>query len=112
MKQKKKKRKEFEKKKEHIERLIKDGIIIDIRTLFEQEEHYIMSVKIIFGILITSNIKIMLTKIETCHLMNTLAKLKLNTETREINLQNSDTWKIQLTIAKALFLQKILRKGR
>ena len=109
MKPKKKKRKELEKKKEHIERLIKDGIIIDIRTLFEQEEHYIMSVKIIFGILITSNIKIMVIKIETCHLMNTLANLKL---TREINLQNSDTWKIQLTIAKALFLQKILKKGR
>ena len=42
MKQKKIKqeRKELGKKKEHKERLIKDGIIRDIRILFKQEEDY------------------------------------------------------------------------
>ena len=34
-----------------------------------------------FGIIITSNIKIMVIKIETCHLMNILTKLELNWET-------------------------------
>ena len=39
-KEKKKERKKLEKKKELNERLIKDRIITDIRTLFEQEEDY------------------------------------------------------------------------
>ena len=36
----KKERKELEKKKENSEKLIRDGIIRDIRTLLEQEEDY------------------------------------------------------------------------
>ena len=36
----KKERKELEKKKENNEKLIRDGIIRDIRTLLEQEEDY------------------------------------------------------------------------
>ena len=42
LKQKKKKKKERNKrkKKEHNERLIKDGVVRDIRTLFQREEDY------------------------------------------------------------------------
>ena len=42
LKQKKKKKKERSKrkKKEHNERLIKDGVVRDIRTLFQREEDY------------------------------------------------------------------------
>ena len=54
--------------------------------------------------------KVMVIKVETCHLMSILAKLKLTWETI-ITLQNSDTFKIQLTIAIKMFLQKILKKS-
>ena len=61
--------------------------------------------------------KVMVIKIGTCHLMNILTNLKLTGETI-INLRNSDTWKIQLTIAinfrrvcNALNERKFLREN-
>ena len=55
--------------------------------------------------------KVMVIKIETYHLMNILTKLKLTWETI-INLQNSDTWKIQLTIAINFFSSKDTEEER
>ena len=50
-----------------------------------------------FGVKRILNMKVMVIKNnKTCHLMIVLTKLKLTWETI-INLQNSDTWNIQLT---------------
>ena len=57
-KKKKKERKELEKKKEHNKRLIKGGIIRDIRAFFEQGEDY-HEPKRISKIITTSKMKIM-----------------------------------------------------
>ena len=101
MKQKKKKeRKELEKKKEHNERLIKDRIITDIRILFEQEKDYYELKRV------SKFWKINYIKYESNGDKNRNLPLdeylnKIGTYLRNIiiNLQNSDTWKIQLTIA-------------
>ena len=64
LKQKKKikERKKLEKKKEHNERLIKDGIIRDIRACFEKGEDY-HELKRISKIITTSKMKIMVIKL-------------------------------------------------
>ena len=90
----KKGRKELEKKKEHNERLIKDGIVNNIRRLFDQDEDYYVpkSVNNFWNnnyIEYESNgdknrnlsFDEYINKIET-YLRNTI-----------INLQNSNTWK-------------------
>ena len=75
------KKKKIEKEKQN-ERIIKDRIIRDIRTLFkqEQQEKYYepkRANKYYELIIIMSNMKVMMIKIETYHLMNILMKLKL-----------------------------------
>ena len=53
-----KKKKKREKKQEHNKRLIKDRIIRDISTLFGQEEEDYLDPKgVIFGLIITFNMK-------------------------------------------------------
>ena len=102
MKQKKKKkeRKELEKKKEYNERLIKDGIITDIRILFEQEKDY-YELKRVIKFWKINYIKYESNGDKNRNLPYDEYLNKIGTYLRNIiiNLQNSDTWKIQLTIA-------------
>ena len=60
--------KEKEDKKKWSKMIIKDKIIIDIRTRFKQKKN-IKSLKewVIFGILIISRLKVIVIKIETYH---------------------------------------------
>ena len=57
--------------------------------------------------------KVMVIKIKTWHLMNILTKL-LNSYLQNIiiNLQYSDTWKIQLRVAMTLFSSKDTEEER
>ena len=68
---KQKKKKKIEKRKQN-KRVNKGRIIRDIRTLFEQEEDYYEPKRVIFGIIIILNMKAMVIKIGTYHLMNIL----------------------------------------
>ena len=73
------------KKKKQNEKIIKDKIIRNIRILFQQkkEEDYYEPKRVNnFGIIITSNVKIVMIKLETYHyhLMNILTKLKLTSD--------------------------------
>ena len=63
----KKKRNLIREKKETNNRLIKDIIIRDIRTLLEEEDYYKLKRVRISGTIIILNIKIMVIKIETYH---------------------------------------------
>ena len=103
MKQKEKKEKKLKKKKKEInDRLIKDRKIRDIRTFFEQEDHddYFKPKRV-------SNFwKINYIEYENNGDRNINLSLdehldKINPYLRDISidLQKSDTWKIQLTIA-------------
>ena len=73
-----KEEKEERKKKKHNKRIIKDKIIRNMKTIFEQEkDYYKPGREAIFGIIIILNVKVMLIKIETYNLMNIVMKLKL-----------------------------------
>ena len=66
------------KKKKHNERIIKDWIIRDIRKLFEQEEEYYEPKGVSkFLIINTLNMRVMVIKIKTYQLMNSLIILSL-----------------------------------
>ena len=69
-----------------MKKIIKDKIPRNIRILFQQkkEEDYYEPKRVNnFGIIITSNVKVMTIKLETYHyhLMNILTKLKLTSDT-------------------------------
>ena len=74
------KEKEKRKKKKQNVKIIKDNMIRDIRIPFDHEKeevYYEPKMVNIFGIIITSSMKVMVMKKEPCHLMNILTKLKL-----------------------------------
>ena len=85
--------KQKKKKKKHNERIIKDSIIKDIRTLFEEEEEDYYEPKRVsnFGNNYDQNINLSLAEY--------LNEIKAYLRTIITNLQNSEVWKIQLTIA-------------
>ena len=74
-----KKKKKKEKIKEYDERLIKDKIITDIRTLFEQQEedHYKPKWVSNFWNKIILNVSVMVIKTATYYQTNILTKLSL-----------------------------------
>ena len=91
MKQKKKKKIE---KKKHDERIIKDRIIREIRALFEQQEEDYYELKRVNNFWYNNYIEY-----ENLSLDEYLTKIESYLRNILINLQNSDAWKIQLTIA-------------
>ena len=99
MKQKKKKRKKLEKKKIN-NRLIKDRIIRDIETFFEQEEDYYKP-KRVSNFSNKNYIEYESNGDENRNLSLDEYLNKTEPYLRKIiiDLQNSDTWKTQLTIA-------------
>ena len=92
--------KEERKKKKHNERIIKDRIIRDIRTFFEQEEVY-YELKRVINFWNNDCIEYESNgdKNRNLSLDEYLHKIKPYLRNIIINLQNSDAWKIQLTIA-------------
>ena len=99
MKQKKKKKK---KKQEHNERLIKDKIIRDVRTLSEQQqEDGYYKPKRVSSFWNNNYIEHESNGDKNSNLLldEYLNKIKPYLRDIIIDLQSSDTWKIQLTIA-------------
>ena len=92
--------KEERQKPEHNERLIKDKIIRDIRTLFEQEEYYYKP-KRVSSIWNNNYIEYEISGYKNSNLSLDKYLNKVKPYLRDImtDLQSSDTWKIQLAIA-------------
>ena len=86
------------KKKKHNERIIKDRIIRDIRTLFEQEDYY--EHKSVSNFWDNNYIEYELNGDKNRNLsFDEYLKIKHYLMNIIINLENYDAWKIQLTIA-------------
>ena len=86
------------KKKKHNERIIKDRIIRDIRTLFEQEDYY--EHKRVSNFWDNNYIEYGLMVIKNRNLsFDEYLKIKPYLMNIIINLENYYAWKIQLTIA-------------
>ena len=96
----KKERKDLEKKKEHNERVNKDGIIRDIMAHFEQEEDY-YELKRVYNFWKNNYMGYESNSDKNRNLSLDEYLNKIETYPRDIiiNLQNSDKWEIQLTIA-------------
>ena len=97
----KEERKELEKKKKQNERIIKNKIIRDIKTLFEQEQEDYYKPKRASNFWNNNYVEYESSCDENSDLsLNVyLNKIKPYFRDLAIDLQNSDTWKIQLTIA-------------
>ena len=114
LKQKKKKKKERnQRKKEYNERLIKDGIIRDIKTLFEEEEDY-YEPKRVNNFWNNNYIEYESNgdKGKNLSLDEYLDKIETYLRNIIINLQNSNTWKIRLTTAINFASSKDTEEGR
>ena len=96
----KKERKDLEKKKEHNERLNKDGIIRDIMAHFEQEEDY-YELKRVYNFWKNNYMGYESNSDKNRNLSLDENLNKIETYPRDIiiNLQNSDKWENQLAIA-------------
>ena len=96
----KKERKDLEKKKEHNERLNKDGIIRDIMAHFEQEEDY-YELKRVYNFWKNNYMGYESNSDKNRNLSVDENLNKIETYPRDIiiNLQNSEKWEIQLPIA-------------
>ena len=96
----KKERKDLQKKKEHNERLNKDGIIRDIMAHFEQEEDY-YELKRVYNFWKNNYMGYESNSDKNRNLSLDENLNKIETYPRDIiiNLQNSDKWEIQLAIA-------------
>ena len=96
----KKERKDLEKKKEHNERLNKDGIIRDIMAHFEQEEDY-YELKRVYNFWKNNYMGYESNSDKNRNLSLDENLNEIETYPRDIiiNLQNSDKWEIQLAIA-------------
>ena len=96
----KKERKDLEKKKEHNERVNKDGIIRDIMAHFEQEEDY-YELKRVYNFWKNNYMGYESNSDKNRNLSLDENLNKIETYPRDIiiNLQNSDKWEIQLAIA-------------
>ena len=80
MKQNKRKKERNQKKKEINDRLIEDGIIRDIKTIFEKQEkdyHKPKRLSNFWNKIIILNMKVMVIKTENYHQTNALRKLNL-----------------------------------
>ena len=95
-----KQEKKIWKKKKHNERIIKDRIIRHIRTLFEQEEDY-YEPKRVSNVWNNNCIEYGSNgdKNRNLSLGEYLHKIKPYLRSKVINLQSSDAWEIQSTIA-------------
>ena len=103
-----KKEKKIEKKKQN-EKIIKDKIIRDIRAPFEQEGDYYEPKRVNnFGIIVISSMKVMVIKNGDEY----LHKIKPYLRSVIINLQNSDAWKTQVTIAINFISSKDVEEER
>ena len=102
--------KEERKKQKHNERLIKDKIIRDIRTLSEQEEDYYKP-KRVSNFWSNNYIEYKSNGNKNKSLDEYLNKTKTYLREIIIDLQSSDTSKIQLTIATNFISQKVLKKS-
>ena len=100
LKLKKKKERKLEKEKELNESLIKDGMIRDMRTLFEQEEDY-YEPKRLSKFWNNNYIKYQ-GKNRNLSFDECLNKIEAYLRNIIIALQNFDTWKIRLIIAKKI----------
>ena len=92
--------------------MIKNRIIKDIRTLFEQEDYY--KPKRVSNFWNNNYIEYESNgdKSRNLSLNEYLNKIEAYLRNIIINLQNSDAWKIQLTIAIIiLFFQKTVKKS-
>ena len=109
----KKERKDLEKKKEHNERVNKDGIIRDIMAHFEQEEDY-YELKRVYNFWKNNYMgyESNSDKNRNLSLDEYLNKIETYPRNIIINLQNSDTWEIQLTIAINFISSKDTEEGR
>ena len=96
-----KKKQERDQRKEKNERLIKDRIIRDIRTLFEQleEDQYKPKIVNAFQNNIYTEYEGNGDKNRNLSLDEYFNKIKPYLKDIIIDLENSDTWKIQLTVA-------------
>ena len=96
----KKERKDLEKKKEHNERVNKDGIIRDIMAHFEQEEDY-YELKRVYNFWKNNYMGYESNSDKNRNLSLDENLNKIETYPRDIiiNLQNSDKWENQLAIA-------------
>ena len=92
----KEERKESEKKKKQNERIIKNKIIRDIKTRFEQEEENYYKPKRASNFWNNNYVEYGDSDLSLNVYLN---KIKPYFRDLTIDLQNSDTWKIQLTIA-------------
>ena len=95
------KQKKKKKKEKKNERLIKDKIIRDIKTLFQQEEEDYYKPKRVSSFWNNSYIEYESNgdKNSNASLDEYLIKIKPYLKDIIIDLQSSDTWKIHLTIA-------------
>ena len=95
------KRKRRKKKKKHNESIVKDRIIRNIRTLFEQEEEHYYEPKRVSNFWNSSYIEYEGNGDKNINLSldEYLNKIKLYLRNVIVDLQNSGVWKIQLTIA-------------
>ena len=95
-------------KKKLNERIIKDRITGDIGTLFEQQEIYDYEPKSVSSFWNNNYIEYDTNGDKNRHLSldEYLNKIKPCVKNIITNLQNSDTWKIQLTIAIWLYFFK------
>ena len=98
---KRKERKKLEKKKELNERLIKDRIIRDIRTLFGKEEENYYKPERVNNFWNNDYIEYEINgdKNRQLSLNKDFNKIKPYLRNIIIDPENSDTWKLQLTIA-------------
>ena len=105
--------KEERKKPEHNERLIKDKIIRDIRTLFEQKEYYYKP-KRVSSIWNNNYIEYETNGYKNSNLSLDKYLNKVKPYLRDImtDLQSSDTWKIQLAIAVNFIYSKDTEEER
>ena len=108
-----KERKKLEKKKETNNRLIKDRIIRDIKTLFEQEEDYYKPQRV-SNVLNNNYIEYEnnVDQNRNLSLDEYLNKIEPYLRNIIVDLQNSDTWKIQLTIAINFISSKVAEEER
>ena len=104
----------MKKKKEHNERLIKDRIIRNTRTLFEQQEEDYYKPKRVNNFLNNNYIEYESNgyKNRNLSLEEYLNKIEPYLRSIIIDLQNSDTWKIQLTIAINFIFSKDAEEER
>ena len=100
-------------KKKHNERIIKNRIIADIRTLFEQEGKDYYEPKRVSNFWNNNNIEYESNgdKNRDLSLDEYLNNIKSYFRNIIINPQKSDAWKVQLKLQLTLFLENMMKKS-